>query len=112
MFPHHDTSSQQESSNLRGADENGQIGQLQQGIRVGRCIAEQNARSMAERGENLEGLLDKTGSLEESSSLFRNSASDAKRRMWRKNKKWTIILCVGVCTAAVVVIVVPVLLHR
>ncbi|WVO24026.1 uncharacterized protein IAS62_005387 [Cryptococcus decagattii] len=66
-----------------------------------------NITKVAERGERLDALQDKTDSLAVSAQGFRRGASRVRKQMWWKDMKMRVIIAVGVCVL-IVIIVVPI----
>eukprot|EP01106_Pelomyxa_sp_JSP_P011912 TRINITY_DN3177_c0_g1_i1.p1 TRINITY_DN3177_c0_g1~~TRINITY_DN3177_c0_g1_i1.p1 ORF type:complete len:282 (-),score=94.58 TRINITY_DN3177_c0_g1_i1:153-908(-) len=64
-----------------------------------------NIDKVLERGDRIEALVEVTSQLESSSQSFRKKSTQLKRRMCRKNFKWTIItvVCIALIIAVLVV---------
>lgn len=78
-------------------------GQLDNSVNV----MNQNIQAMADRGERLDSLQNKTDQLAESSGQFKRSANTVRKRMWWKDTKMRICLVIGV-VILIVVIVAPI----
>ncbi|KAL1408919.1 Vesicle membrane receptor protein (v-SNARE) [Vanrija albida] len=70
-------------------------------------IMHQNITKVAERGERLDALQDKTDNLAVSAQGFRRGASRVRKQMWWKDMKMRIIIGVGI-VILIVIIVVPI----
>ena len=66
-----------------------------------------NVDKLAQRGENLSSLQDKTDNLAASAHGFSQGANRVRRSMWRSNMKWRIAVGVGL-VILVLIIVVPI----
>jgi len=64
-----------------------------------------NIASVAERGERLDALQDKTDGLAVSAQTFRKGANRVRKRMWWQNMKWTLIVALGVIVLLIIIIV-------
>lgn len=67
-------------------------------------IMRENITKVAERGERLDSLQDKTDTLAVSAQGFRRGANRVRKNMWWKDMKMRIII--GVAIAVIVVIIV------
>jgi vesicle-associated membrane protein 4 len=70
----------------------------------------ENINKVAERGERLDSLQDKTDNLAVSAQGFRRGANRVRKQMWWKDFKMKICLIIGVIIL-IVVIVVPIAIH-
>ncbi|EFY93711.1 Vesicle membrane receptor protein (v-SNARE) [Metarhizium acridum] len=75
-------------------------------------IAGQNINSMKDRGENLDGLQDKTSNLADSSQQFRRGANRVRKQMWWKDMKMRMCLIVGIIILLLVIIIPSVVATR
>jgi vesicle-associated membrane protein 4 len=66
-----------------------------------------NVDKLAQRGENLNSLQDKTDNLAVSAQGFNQGANRVRRAMWRSNMKWKIFLTIGIIIL-ILIIVVPI----
>ncbi|WRT64485.1 uncharacterized protein IL334_001417 [Kwoniella shivajii] len=57
-------------------------------------ILHHNIESVLERGQRLDQLDEQTHQLSISSNTFDQTARKTNRKMWWKNQKWTIAICV------------------
>lgn len=69
-----------------------------------------NINRMAERGERLDSLQDKTDHLAESAQGFRRGANGVRKRMFMKDMKMRMCLIIGILIL-ILVIVVPIVVH-
>lgn len=60
---------------------------------------------MKDRGENLDGLQDKTSNLADSSQQFRRGANRVRKQMWWKDMKMRMCLIVGIIILLLVIII-------
>ncbi|KAF5381617.1 hypothetical protein D9615_005409 [Tricholomella constricta] len=67
-------------------------------------IMRENITKVAERGERLDSLQDKTDNLAVSAQGFRRGANRVRKNMWWKDMKMRIII--GVAVAVIIVIIV------
>jgi vesicle-associated membrane protein 4 len=84
--------------------------QLQQEIDGATAKMQHNVDKLAQRGENLNSLQDKTDNLAVSAQGFNQGANRVRQKMWRSNMKWKIIVGVGLLIL-VLIIVIPVVTH-
>jgi vesicle-associated membrane protein 4 len=70
----------------------------------------ENINKVAERGERLDSLQDKTDNLAVSAQGFRRGANRVRKQMWWKDMKMRMCLFAGVIIV-IVVIVVPIAVH-
>jgi len=68
-------------------------------------IMRDNITKVAERGERLDSLQDKTDNLAVSAQSFRKGANRVRKRMWWQNMKWTLIVAFGIIVLLVIIIV-------
>ncbi|KAG5355606.1 Synaptobrevin-like protein 2 [Yarrowia sp. C11] len=73
-------------------------------------IMRENINKVAERGERLDSLQDKTDNLAVSAQGFRRGANRVRKQMWLKDFKMKICLVIGIIIL-IVVIVVPIAIH-
>ncbi|WVQ85160.1 hypothetical protein IAT38_007325 [Cryptococcus sp. DSM 104549] len=66
-----------------------------------------NITKVAERGERLDALQDKTDTLAVSAQGFRRGANRVRKQMWWKDMKMRIIIGVGIAVL-IIIIVVPI----
>ncbi|KAI1798236.1 synaptobrevin-like protein [Ganoderma leucocontextum] len=91
------------SSNPAGAG-NPKTAAIQQQIDDTVGIMRENITKVAERGERLDQLQDKTDNLAVSAQGFRRGANRVRKNMWWKDMKMRIII--GVAIAIIIVIIV------
>lgn len=60
---------------------------------------------VAQRGQNLDALQDKTNNLAESAQDFRRGANRVRKAMWWKDMKMRVCIVVGIILLLVVIIV-------
>ncbi|WVQ93979.1 hypothetical protein IAU59_001057 [Kwoniella sp. CBS 9459] len=70
-------------------------------------VMHENIQRVAERGERLDALQDKTDTLAVSAQGFRRGANRVRKQMWWKDMKMRIIIGVGIAVL-IVIIVVPI----
>lgn len=68
-------------------------------------IMRENITKVAERGERLDSLQDKTDNLAVSAQGFRRGANRVRKNMWWKEMKMRIIIGVGVVILLIIIIV-------
>ncbi|KAG8935163.1 SNAP receptor, synaptobrevin [Tulasnella sp. 417] len=68
-------------------------------------LMQKNIAKVAERGERLDDLQDKTDNLAVSAQGFRRGANRVRKNMWWKDMKMRIIIAVGVAILLVIIIV-------
>ncbi|OBT64147.1 hypothetical protein VE03_06277 [Pseudogymnoascus sp. 23342-1-I1] len=66
-----------------------------------------NVDKLAQRGENLSSLQDKTDNLAISAQGFNSGANRVRQKMWRSNMKWKIFVGLGLI-ALLCIIVIPI----
>ncbi|CAG7848915.1 SubName: Full=Probable synaptobrevin (V-SNARE) homolog {ECO:0000313/EMBL:CCA68360.1} [Serendipita indica DSM 11827] len=64
-----------------------------------------NIARVAERGERLDALQDKTDGLAVSAQSFRKGANRVRKKMWWQNMKWTLIVGLGIVVLLIIIIV-------
>lgn len=64
-----------------------------------------NMNKVAQRGQNLDALQDKTNNLAESAQDFRRGANRVRKAMWWKDMKMRVCIVVGIILLLVVIIV-------
>ncbi|KAK4057385.1 ATP-binding cassette transporter snq2 [Microbotryomycetes sp. JL221] len=74
-------------------------------------IMRENINKVAERGERLDALQDKTDNLAQSAQGFRKGANRVRKQMWWKDMKMRILIGVGIAVL-VIVIVVPIVVKK
>ncbi|KAM0786926.1 hypothetical protein ACM66B_002348 [Microbotryomycetes sp. NB124-2] len=74
-------------------------------------IMRDNINKVAERGERLDALQDKTDNLAQSAQGFRKGANRVRKQMWWKDMKMRILIAVGIAVL-VIVIVVPIVVKK
>ncbi|OBT83275.1 hypothetical protein VE02_07607 [Pseudogymnoascus sp. 03VT05] len=84
--------------------------QLQQEIDGATAKMQHNVDKLAQRGENLNSLQDKTDNLAISAQGFSQGANRVRRSMWRSNMKWRFIVGGGLIIL-ILIIVVPIATH-
>ncbi|OBT39991.1 hypothetical protein VE00_09427 [Pseudogymnoascus sp. WSF 3629] len=84
--------------------------QLQQEIDGATAKMQHNVDKLAQRGENLNSLQDKTDNLAVSAQGFNQGANRVRQKMWRSNMKWKIILGLGI-VFLILIIVIPIATH-
>ncbi|KIJ49179.1 hypothetical protein M422DRAFT_28156 [Sphaerobolus stellatus SS14] len=68
-------------------------------------IMRENITKVAERGENLDRLQDKTDTLAVSAQGFRKGANRVRKNMWWKDMKMRILIGVGIAILLIIIIV-------
>ncbi|KFY80957.1 hypothetical protein V499_00252 [Pseudogymnoascus sp. VKM F-103] len=84
--------------------------QLQQEIDGATAKMQHNVDKLAQRGENLNSLQDKTDNLAVSAQGFNQGANRVRQKMWRSNMKWKIALIVGIIVLLCIIII-PIATH-
>jgi len=74
-------------------------------------IMQDNIKKVAERGERLESLQDKTDTLAVSAQGFRRGANRVRKAMWWKDMKMRLLIGAGI-VILIIVIVVPILVKK
>ncbi|KAG8968574.1 SNAP receptor, synaptobrevin [Tulasnella sp. 425] len=93
------------SGNARPAPGNSKTAALQADIDKTVDLMQKNIAKVAERGERLDDLQDKTDNLAVSAQGFRRGANRVRKNMWWKDMKMRIIIAVGVAILLVIIIV-------
>ncbi|KAK5991122.1 Synaptobrevin-like protein [Cladobotryum mycophilum] len=75
-------------------------------------VMNENMRKVAQRGQNLDELRDKTDNLAESAHDFRRGANRVRKQMWWKDMKMRVCLVVGIIILLIVIIVPAVVTTR
>ncbi|ORY30827.1 synaptobrevin-domain-containing protein [Naematelia encephala] len=70
-------------------------------------VMHDNITKVAERGERLDALQDKTDTLAVSAQGFRRGANRVRKQMWWKDMRMRLIIIFGICVL-IVIIVVPI----
>ncbi|KAI9633364.1 synaptobrevin, partial [Dioszegia hungarica] len=68
-------------------------------------IMHENITKVAERGERLDALQDKTDTLAASAQGFRRGANRVRKQMWWKDMRMRIAIGVGIAILLIVIIV-------
>jgi len=95
----------------RGGSSTNQAGGSNQTAEIQRHIDEtvgvmkDNIQKVAERGERLDALQDKTDGLAVSAQSFRKGANRVRKRMWWQNMKWTLIVGLGIIVLLIIIVV-------
>ncbi|GAA5876771.1 hypothetical protein JCM3774_003469 [Rhodotorula dairenensis] len=84
---------------------------IQQEIDATVGIMKDNITKVAERGERLDALQDKTDNLAQSAQGFRRGANRVRKKMWWKDMKMRVLIAVGIAVL-VIVIVVPIVVKK
>ncbi|KFY22091.1 hypothetical protein V493_06860 [Pseudogymnoascus sp. VKM F-4281 (FW-2241)] len=102
----------QPSGNAAGSGQRAHVDteHLQQEIDGATAKMQHNVDKLAQRGENLNSLQDKTDNLAVSAQGFNQRANKVRRDMWRSNMKWKIIVTVGIILLLVIIIA-PIATH-
>ncbi|KAH8915438.1 synaptobrevin [Atractiella rhizophila] len=74
-------------------------------------IMRENITKVADRGERLDALQDKTDNLAQSAQGFRRGANRVRKAMWWKDMKMRIIIAVAIIIL-IVIIVVPIVTKK
>ncbi|WVW81485.1 hypothetical protein I302_103479 [Kwoniella bestiolae CBS 10118] len=90
-----------------GGQQNKKIAAIQQQIDETVNTMHDNIQRVAERGERLDALQDKTDTLAVSAQGFRRGANRVRKQMWWKDMKMKIIIGVGIAVL-IIIIVVPI----
>lgn len=64
-----------------------------------------NVDKLAQRGENLSALQDKTDNLAVSAQGFNQGANRVRQKMWRSNMKWKIAVIIGIIILLCIIII-------
>ncbi|GAA5964498.1 hypothetical protein JCM8115_003898 [Rhodotorula mucilaginosa] len=84
---------------------------IQQEIDATVGIMKDNITKVAERGERLDALQDKTDNLAQSAQGFRKGANRVRKKMWWKDMKMRVLIAVAIAVL-VIVIVVPIVVKK
>ncbi|KFY11928.1 hypothetical protein V491_06989 [Pseudogymnoascus sp. VKM F-3775] len=84
--------------------------QLQQEIDGATAKMQHNVDKLAQRGENLSSLQDKTDNLAVSAQGFNQGANRVRQRMWRSNMRWKFIVGGGIIILLCIIII-PIATH-
>ncbi|RFU80477.1 synaptobrevin [Trichoderma arundinaceum] len=87
-------------------------GNLQRQIDETVKVMHENMNKVAQRGQNLDALQDKTNNLAESAQDFRRGANRVRKQMWWKDMKMRVCIVVGIILLLVVIIVPSVVATR
>ncbi|KAK4063482.1 uncharacterized protein Triagg1_9359 [Trichoderma aggressivum f. europaeum] len=86
-------------------EDNSKTGNLQRQIDETVKVMHDNMNKVAQRGQNLDALQDKTNNLAESAQDFRRGANRVRKAMWWKDMKMRVCIVVGIILLLVVIIV-------
>jgi len=75
-------------------------------------VMRKNIENVAQRGDRLDVLQDKTDNLAESAQGFRRGANRVRKQMWWKDMKMRVCIVVGIILLLVVIIVPSVVATR
>ncbi|KJK82684.1 hypothetical protein H634G_01821 [Metarhizium anisopliae BRIP 53293] len=100
------------NQNFDGSAQGGKIKTIQDDLAAATEISRHNLNSMKDRGENLDGLQDKTSNLADSSQQFRRGANRVRKQMWWKDMKMRMCLIVGIIILLLVIIIPSVVATR
>jgi len=78
---------------------------IHDGVKATVGIMEENIRKVAERGERLDSLQDKTENLAVSAQGFRRGANRVRKNMWWKDMKMRIIIGTAITVILIIIIV-------
>ncbi|KAL7800025.1 synaptobrevin domain-containing protein [Trichoderma ceciliae] len=87
-------------------------GNLQRQIDETVKVMHENMNKVAQRGQNLDALQDKTNNLAESAQDFRRGANRVRKAMWWKDMKMRVCIVIGIILLLVVIIVPSVVATR
>nr|XP_031859860.1 uncharacterized protein CI109_004708 [Kwoniella shandongensis]KAA5526932.1 hypothetical protein CI109_004708 [Kwoniella shandongensis] len=90
-----------------GGQQSKKIADIQSQINETVDVMHKNITQVAERGERLDALQDKTDNLAVSAQGFRRGANRVRKQMWWKDMKMRIIIGVGIAVL-IIIIVVPI----
>lgn len=76
------------------------------------AVMHKNIDEGFQRGERLDSLEDKTNSLRVSVQGFRRGANKARKRMWLKDMRMRICLCLGIVLILSMVIIVSIVVIK
>ncbi|GAA6030965.1 hypothetical protein JCM8097_008959 [Rhodosporidiobolus ruineniae] len=94
-----------------GGAGNNKTAAIQQQIDDTVGIMRENITKVAERGERLDALQDKTDNLAQSAQGFRRGANRVRKKMWWKDMKMRLLIAVGIAVL-VIIIVVPIVVKK
>ncbi|GAA5886485.1 hypothetical protein JCM6882_001652 [Rhodosporidiobolus microsporus] len=94
-----------------GGSGNSKTAAIQQQIDDTVGIMRENITKVAERGERLDALQDKTDNLAQSAQGFRRGANRVRKKMWWKDMKMRLLIAAGIAIL-VIVIVVPIVVKK
>ncbi|BGP19385.1 Vesicle membrane receptor protein (v-SNARE) [Rhodosporidiobolus nylandii] len=100
-----------EGAKAGGSGGNSKTAAIQQQIDDTVGIMRDNITKVAERGERLDALQDKTDNLAQSAQGFRRGANRVRKKMWWKDMKMRILIAVGIAVL-VIIIVVPIVVKK
>ncbi|KAK8844581.1 hypothetical protein IAR55_006428 [Kwoniella newhampshirensis] len=90
-----------------GGPQNKKIADIQSQINETVDVMHSNITKVAERGERLDALQDKTDTLAVSAQGFRRGANRVRKQMWWKDMKMRVIIGIGIAVL-IIIIVVPI----
>ncbi|KLU83314.1 hypothetical protein MAPG_02378 [Magnaporthiopsis poae ATCC 64411] len=93
-----------------GAGGNARTQALQSQIDDTVGVMRDNINSVAQRGERLDVLQDKTDNLAQSAQGFRRGANRVRKQMWWKDMKMRVCIIVGIIILLLIIIV-PIVMH-
>ncbi|SCV69581.1 BQ2448_2601 [Microbotryum intermedium] len=67
-------------------------------------IMRENITKVAERGERLDALQDKTDNLAQSAQGFRKGANRVRKQMWWKDMKMRLLIGVGIAVLVIIIV--------
>ena len=94
----------------QGAGGNARTQALQSQIDDTVGVMRDNINSVAQRGERLDVLQDKTDNLAQSAQGFRRGANRVRKQMWWKDMKMRVCLIVGIIILLLIIIL-PIVFH-
>ena len=68
-------------------------------------VMKKNLESVAQRGEHIDQLQDKSENLNQSAQGFRRGANRVRKQMWWKNMKMRIWIIVGIIVLLIIIII-------
>ncbi|KAL6722072.1 Vesicle membrane receptor protein (v-SNARE) [Lecanora helva] len=75
-------------------------------------VMKKNLESVAQRGENIDQLQDKSENLNQSAQGFRRGANRVRKQMWWKNMKMRIWIFVGIIVLLLIIIIPSVVVSK
>ncbi|KAH6605186.1 synaptobrevin [Trichoderma cornu-damae] len=93
-------------------EDGSKTGNLQRQIDETVKVMHENMNKVAQRGQNLDALQDKTNNLAESAQDFRRGANRVRKQMWWKDMKMRVCIVIGIILLLVVIIVPSVVATR